>query len=250
VIDGGGGSDAVSYAGRTTPVTVDLTLDGPVQGGPREGDDARSIERVAGGDGADTLAGDEHRNDLAGGPGDDVIVGGAGADTLRPGRGANGTDGGDGNDRIVVWGAETMGATTIRCGSGEDFYWGELTRTVTLPGVLLRTDCEGYGDLPARPASRRTPSSSACPASRASSTTPTTPATPGCGLAVGRRVLGERSFTARNDGRRTLSFPRTGALARAIRRHTPLRIELAGYREVESDFGKDERGTLVWRITL
>ena len=67
---------------------------------------------------------------------------------------------------------------------------------------------------------------------------------------LGGRVAGARSFTARNDQARTLTFPRTRRLDRAIRRGTPVGLELAGFRSVESDFGKDRRGTLLWRITL
>ena len=69
-------------------------------------------------------------------------------------------------------------------------------------------------------------------------------------LFAGGRVVGRRTFKAVDDQERTLHFPRTSRLDRAIRRNTPIRIELTGFRDVESDFGTDHGGTLVWRITL
>ena len=42
----------------------------------------------------------------------------------------------------------------------------------------------------------------------------------------------------------------TPRLRRALRDDAEVELELSGFRDVESDFGKDRRGTYVWRITL
>lgn len=83
--DGGPGPDvmsgygAVSYAGRTRPVHVDLRRRGPVQGQAGEHDTIERARIVYGGHASDTLVG---------GPGADVLDGGPGADLFaRIGRG-------------------------------------------------------------------------------------------------------------------------------------------------------------------
>ena len=71
VLDGGPGSDAVSYS-RSTAVSVDLSDPGP-DGGPGEGDRLTRVEGAIGGYGSDTLVGDDRANRLVGGGGDDRI---------------------------------------------------------------------------------------------------------------------------------------------------------------------------------
>jgi Ca2+-binding RTX toxin-like protein len=61
-------------------------------------DQIRSIERVTGGDGNDTLIGNEVANVLNGFFGDDQIEGKGGDDRLRGGRGNDSVEGGDGTD--------------------------------------------------------------------------------------------------------------------------------------------------------
>ena len=56
------------------------------------------IENAIGGDGADTLTGNEADNMLHGGDGDDTILGAAGSDTLIGGGGVDMLSGGDGTD--------------------------------------------------------------------------------------------------------------------------------------------------------
>lgn len=134
--DGGGGRDTVSYANRTSSVTVRLDRDTG-----SEGDRLTDIENITGGRASDILVGDagpnvisaaaafepgatpRPRNDwLQGGPGDDVIHGSLGRNQLR-GEGGNDqlevapgnlVSGGAGNDVLSDLGQRTD------CGSGLD----------------------------------------------------------------------------------------------------------------------------------
>ncbi|MFN7645546.1 MAG: beta strand repeat-containing protein, partial [Burkholderiales bacterium] len=90
-IEGGSGSDTVSYANATSAVTVNLTLTTQVGAGWENGDRFTNIEHVTGSIYNDTLLGDANANVLSGGDGDDMLIGGAGADMLI---------GGNGNDTV------------------------------------------------------------------------------------------------------------------------------------------------------
>ena len=88
VLAGGAGTDTVSYAGRTTALTVDLDSvadDGDANDGPAGArDDVRGdVENLVGGSGSDTLTGSAAANRLTGGPGADTLFGLGGADVLR-----------------------------------------------------------------------------------------------------------------------------------------------------------------------
>jgi hypothetical protein len=73
--DGGLGSDTVSYAGSSAPVTVNLSVGGGAgSGGNAQGDTYISIENVIGGSGADILTGAT--------TGATVLTGAGGGDTL------------------------------------------------------------------------------------------------------------------------------------------------------------------------
>ena len=73
--NGGVGSDTVSYAGSSSPVTVNLSVGGGTgSGGFAQGDTYVSIENVIGGSGADILTGAT--------TGATVLTGAAGGDTL------------------------------------------------------------------------------------------------------------------------------------------------------------------------
>ncbi|HEX8105361.1 MAG TPA: calcium-binding protein [Solirubrobacteraceae bacterium] len=111
VLDGGTGTDTVSYAERTTRVVV--SLDGVANDGAdpnvdgtsaaaEEGDNAKAIE-IAGA-GNDRLAGAAGANTLKGGKGADTLVGGLGADTL---------DGGLGTDTISYAARSAAVAVTL-----------------------------------------------------------------------------------------------------------------------------------------
>jgi hypothetical protein len=122
-LDGGPADDLVSFAGRTTPVSVDLA------GSTGDGDELISIEHATGGDGDDTITGTAATNDLTGGEGDDDLRGLGGDDTLE---GEGGTD-------------------TADCADGKD--------VVGDPDLAVPADCErvlltygrGRYDLPAHP---------------------------------------------------------------------------------------------------
>jgi hypothetical protein len=98
-IDGGGGADAVSYAGRHHAVSVDLRTQGP-SGQVGEGDTLVGIESVIGGSGDDVLRAGSRSAALVGNAGDDRLIGGPGADALLGGPGRDGLSGGSGNDRL------------------------------------------------------------------------------------------------------------------------------------------------------
>lgn len=84
-----GEADDGHYLGHPTPVTVDLSDPRTVQDSPGEGDVIRSISRVVGTSGADSLAGTGSADMLDGSWGDDPLTGREGADRLRGGSGAD-----------------------------------------------------------------------------------------------------------------------------------------------------------------
>ena len=142
--DGGEGSDAVSFRGRTTPVAVDLAAPGPLM---------TSIEAVEGGDGPDVLHGTDGPDLLQGDRGDDVLSGRGGDDRLAGGPGFDRFDAGGGDDVVysdsyefanipylldlgsrlpVYWDAEPE---PVDCGPGRD-------RVERLGGDLIDPNCE------------------------------------------------------------------------------------------------------------
>lgn len=141
--DGGSGVDTVSYAGRTTTVTV--SLDNARPWSPGQNGEAgeldtftTDIENLTGGSGADELRGNDRSNILRGGPGADVIEGGMGNDSLYGDAEADTLYGGPGND-MLVGGA---GADALRGGDGDDFL-----DTTDLPAAADTTiDCDGTND--------------------------------------------------------------------------------------------------------
>ena len=88
VLEGGEGTDLVTYASRTDDVTAAI-------GATREDEIAGDVEDLTGGLGSDTLTGDDGPNVLRGGDdGDDTFFGGVGpgpdgADTFRVGGGVS-----------------------------------------------------------------------------------------------------------------------------------------------------------------
>ena len=168
-IDGGGGFDSVSYAGRGTPVRVDLS-GATVGGSPGERDRISGVEGATGGDGDDVLLGNDDDNALAGGSGNDSLQGRGGDDSLQGGPGADRQRGNDGNDVIDgeqrgdelyggagddrLWNANAgarLRARTVHCGSGRD--------VVVMPDGQLLTACEkaDLGELTMSVRPRRTP---------------------------------------------------------------------------------------------
>ena len=87
VLSGLAGSDTATYATRTGGVTVDIdgvSDDGNVADGPAGARDnvKTDIENLIGGNGADTLTGNDQSNNLTGGPGADALRGLGGTDRL------------------------------------------------------------------------------------------------------------------------------------------------------------------------
>lgn len=91
VLDGGTGTDTVDYSGSTSGITVDLQA-GAATGAEIGHDTLVSIEHVLGGAGNDLLIGNDTRNILEGGAGDDRLIGGLGDDTLNGGEGRDTVD--------------------------------------------------------------------------------------------------------------------------------------------------------------
>ncbi len=87
-LDGGPGSDTVSYVGSDAGVRVDLEA-GTGAGGHAAGDTFNSIENLIGSAHGDELQGAAGANRLTGAGGDDTLEGGAGADTLDGGTGTD-----------------------------------------------------------------------------------------------------------------------------------------------------------------
>jgi Ca2+-binding RTX toxin-like protein len=94
-LDGGTGTDTISYEFSETAVTANLVA-GTATG---EGSDTlTAMEDVIGGPFADDLSGDAGPNALDGAAGDDTLTGGDGDDFLTGGDGTDALDGGIGTD--------------------------------------------------------------------------------------------------------------------------------------------------------
>jgi Ca2+-binding RTX toxin-like protein len=97
ILDAGPGTDTVTYADHTGPVTA--SLDGIANDGQAgEGDNVLNAENIIGGSGNDTLTGNAGPNILRGLAGNDHLFGLAGNDTLIGGDGTDTAAGGDGTD--------------------------------------------------------------------------------------------------------------------------------------------------------
>lgn len=131
LINGGSGTDSVSYSQRTAGVTVQMTVAGSgadtltPDGEATEADDIKDdVEIITGGSAADLLVG---LGSVA-----ETITGGAGNDTITGGNAANVLSGGDGNDRFVETLATSIGET-ITGGNGIDTIdYGARTTTAAL----------------------------------------------------------------------------------------------------------------------
>jgi Ca2+-binding RTX toxin-like protein len=128
---GGHGIDTMRYTTRTSPVNVTLD-DVANDGAAGEGDNVRTdVEVLLGGSGADRLVTNAAKNNLDGGPGDDVLDGGDGLDHIRGEAGNDVLIGGEGQD-VLVGGTGTdiidggTGGDSIHAGSldGGDTYAG------------------------------------------------------------------------------------------------------------------------------
>ena len=114
-IDGGAGTDLVSYAASTAAVTVNLTT-ARGSGGFAQGDTYLNLEDIAGSPFDDSLTGSAGANVIDGGAGRDTILGGDGNDLLVGGAGNDSLAGGIGNDTLMGG----SGADTLDGGDGID----------------------------------------------------------------------------------------------------------------------------------
>jgi Ca2+-binding RTX toxin-like protein len=115
---GGTGRDTVTYSGRPADVTVTLA-GGADDGAAGEADEVVEVERAVGGNGFDTLIGNDFGNRLSGGPGDDRLDGAGGIDTLIGGRGQDLLQGGDGDD-VFTADRTPDGSDALQGGAGAD----------------------------------------------------------------------------------------------------------------------------------
>ncbi|MFI4881182.1 MAG: hypothetical protein ACIAQU_01205, partial [Phycisphaerales bacterium JB064] len=114
VIDGGTGFDTVDYSAATGSMNVNLANQTATGMGS---DTIRNVEKVIGGNSADTITGDGAANVLIGGQGDDTLSGGAGNDTL---------EGGEGDDTLVGG----AGSDTLKGGAGDDTIFADEFDTI------------------------------------------------------------------------------------------------------------------------
>ncbi|MEA2219656.1 MAG: hypothetical protein QOJ35_2282 [Solirubrobacteraceae bacterium] len=115
-MSGGAGFDTVTYAGRSTTVSISIGAGGADDGAAGEGDEvAGDVEAAIGGAGDDVLTGGPANDRLDGGDGSDVLSGAGGDDTLLGG----GTD--TGGDRL----SGGPGADTLEGGGGPDRLAGD-----------------------------------------------------------------------------------------------------------------------------
>lgn len=124
VLDGGGGTDTVSYASAASHVTVNLST------GTATGDGTDTLSNFVNAIGSaynDTITGDTNVNTLTGGAGDDTMTGGGGADLLY---------GGTGSDTFLFLAAHALSAIV----KIEDFTSGSGNDKIDLKDVISSYD--------------------------------------------------------------------------------------------------------------
>ena len=82
MLDGGDGTDTVSYKSASGGVTVSLAITGPQETLGAGIDKLVNVENLTGSSFNDTLTGNAGANTIVGGAGNDVLTGGAGNDTF------------------------------------------------------------------------------------------------------------------------------------------------------------------------
>ena len=136
---GGGGTDAIDFAGTSAGVALNLGLVGnqTVNGNLVINISATQIENASGGDGDDILTGNGLANLLSGGAGNDSLAGGSGNDTLNGGDGDDSLDGGSGNDAL----SGGNGSDSLSTSAGIDDLSGDAgDDTFTITGVHTTGD--------------------------------------------------------------------------------------------------------------
>ncbi len=172
---GGSGTDTVSYADRTTPVTVDLSSKAGI-GSKNENDHIISgVEDVLGGTGNDRLTGNGSANQLSGAAGNDVLIGGAGADILTGGAGDDKLLGGAGDDTLLGG----AGKDTIDGGKGSNRIDGLTAVDTVVPGPGLNICVGGSASVLNGQICIGSPTpTTTTPVSTSPTAQPATPATP------------------------------------------------------------------------
>lgn len=238
-IDGGPGSDEMSYEGRRVPVRADL--EEGIGGQAGESDRLLGIENMTGGFGPDELRGTTEDNRLAGERGDDLLDGRPGNDRLMDGERVLAGEGDDtleslgdrisascgpGVDRVTLHFLSRANAVAPDCerfdlpfATGYDKLQGRSF--ATLEATVLPV--QAFGSLPRAPFARI---EVAC--RRDMSTRP-------CRLGVSVRLVGGSS---RQVARGSVTIPR-GAT-----RRLPLRLSRAGRQRLARDRGLPVRVTV------
>ena len=119
-IDGGDGTDTVSYGASDAGVVVDLGKTTAQAGGHAAGDLLSNIENIIGSAYDDTLTGDTNNNKLSGREGNDTLNGGDGNDRLEGGVNDDTLNGGAGDDTLIGG----TGVDTLDGGAGDDILDG------------------------------------------------------------------------------------------------------------------------------
>jgi hypothetical protein len=152
VIDAGPGADRI--VGRAEGLVVhggdgddEVTLSGDGAGQVFAGPGHDLVHGAAGGDYIEGGAGDDHieggdgRDRLLGQDGNDALLGGAGTDALLPGRGRDDTQGGAGDDLVVVMhGCQLEAGEIVDGGAGADVLLTPLDEAaLAAMGVVVRS---------------------------------------------------------------------------------------------------------------
>jgi Ca2+-binding RTX toxin-like protein len=137
VIDGGAGTDTLSYANALSGVTVSLALTTPQNTGGAGTDTIKNVENLTGSSFDDVLTGNSGNNVLLGGAGNDILDGGGGNDTLDGGSGVNTATYADATTGVSVNLALTTPQGTV--GAGTD----TLTNIQNLTGSSFNDTLQG-----------------------------------------------------------------------------------------------------------
>jgi Ca2+-binding RTX toxin-like protein len=123
------GSDTINAAAITTDLNIDLTTGATstIAGRAVTISAGTVIENVYGGDGNDTLTGNDAANQIHGGHGNDTIDGGDGTDTLYGELGADTLIGGSGDDTYVI---DASDVAVENAGEGTDTVEASFTYTL------------------------------------------------------------------------------------------------------------------------
>ena len=128
-LQGGTGTDWVSYAKQSVPYTIDLRKR---TARSDDGKDALiSIENATGGKRDDILRGTGRANELRGGPNHDTLSGLGGRDVLRGGGGHDRLNGGSSRDRLLSGPGDDLivsrdrARDVVDCGPGNDLVFAD-----------------------------------------------------------------------------------------------------------------------------